>query len=274
MIPAVTSLHLSSLGLPDSAVKCSVRLNKDMKHYVQTATGTTNEFYRHSAESPKYGEGQGKTSSPSNWLFQSSTILLALHALVTGVLLTSICNRFKSQRVAESYVDDTDCMYCDQSAQNKDTDVISAKIQHTAQTWETLVFGTGGALSLKKTCWWLLHWTWDGGKATMSTVAQAPARIAITLGRSAIPTTVTRKEPNQSVKQLGVLVNPAGSFAVELERRVKYSTSLATRLRRVNMTPMNALRLYRNIWLPSCQYPLAVTSFTKDECAKTEKPFL
>eukprot|EP00957_Ditylum_brightwellii_P063904 4848423-Ditylum_brightwellii.AAC.1 len=109
-----------------------------MKHYVRTATGTTNEFYRHSAESPKYGDGQGKTSSPSNWLFQSSTILTAIHALVTGVLLTSICNRFKSQQIAESYVDDTDCMYCNQSAQNEDTDIISAKIQHTAQTWETL----------------------------------------------------------------------------------------------------------------------------------------
>eukprot|EP00957_Ditylum_brightwellii_P153867 11711599-Ditylum_brightwellii.AAC.1 len=46
--------------------------------------------------------------TPSNWLFQSSMILSALHALVTGVLLTSVCNRFKSQRAAESYVDDTD----------------------------------------------------------------------------------------------------------------------------------------------------------------------
>eukprot|EP00957_Ditylum_brightwellii_P008824 669477-Ditylum_brightwellii.AAC.1 len=109
-----------------------------MKHYVRTTTGTTNEFYQHSADSPKYGEGQGKTSSPSNWLFQSSTILSTLHALVTGVLLTSICNRFKSQKAAESYVDGTDCMYCDQFTQNEDTAIISAKIQNTAQTWETL----------------------------------------------------------------------------------------------------------------------------------------
>eukprot|EP00957_Ditylum_brightwellii_P085137 6473163-Ditylum_brightwellii.AAC.1 len=31
------------------------------------------------------------------------------------------------------------------------------------------------------------------------------------------------------------------------------------------MTPTNALRLFWNIWLPSCQYTLAVTLFTKDE---------
>eukprot|EP00957_Ditylum_brightwellii_P040037 3030201-Ditylum_brightwellii.AAC.1 len=62
----------------------------------------------------------------------------------------------------------------------------------------------------------------------MSTVAQVPAMIAITIGRSTIPSTITQKEPNQSVKQLGVLVNPAGSFAEELERRVKYSTSLTS----------------------------------------------
>eukprot|EP00957_Ditylum_brightwellii_P154352 11745717-Ditylum_brightwellii.AAC.1 len=33
MIPANSSLHLQSLGLPESSVICSVKINKQIKHY-------------------------------------------------------------------------------------------------------------------------------------------------------------------------------------------------------------------------------------------------
>eukprot|EP00957_Ditylum_brightwellii_P085559 6507818-Ditylum_brightwellii.AAC.2 len=70
MIPAVLSLHLQSLGLPESAAICSVKINKQMKHYAQTNAGESSEFYQHTRGYMKDGKGQGKTSSPPNWLFQ------------------------------------------------------------------------------------------------------------------------------------------------------------------------------------------------------------
>eukprot|EP00957_Ditylum_brightwellii_P128962 9838129-Ditylum_brightwellii.AAC.1 len=67
MIPEVTPLHLQSLGLPEEAVKCSMLLNHNMCHHVKTTAGVSREHYRHKPGNKKYGEGQGKTSSPSNW---------------------------------------------------------------------------------------------------------------------------------------------------------------------------------------------------------------
>eukprot|EP00957_Ditylum_brightwellii_P020569 1550553-Ditylum_brightwellii.AAC.1 len=87
MIPEVTSLHLQSLCLPPAALKCSVLLNKSMLHFVKTSEGISAESYKHTGAFAKYGEGQGKASSPSNWLFQFLTIMNALHALVGGILL-------------------------------------------------------------------------------------------------------------------------------------------------------------------------------------------
>eukprot|EP00957_Ditylum_brightwellii_P026314 1990300-Ditylum_brightwellii.AAC.1 len=81
MIPEVTFLHLQSLGLPPAATKCSLLLNKNMSHFVITSEGILAESYKHTDVFAKYREGQGKASSPSNWLFQSSTILNALHVL-------------------------------------------------------------------------------------------------------------------------------------------------------------------------------------------------
>eukprot|EP00957_Ditylum_brightwellii_P048799 3702341-Ditylum_brightwellii.AAC.1 len=81
MIPEVTALHLQILGLPREATKCSVLLNHNMTHYVKTSEGVSNDHYKHTPEYGKFGEGQGKASSLSNWLFQLPMILNALHAL-------------------------------------------------------------------------------------------------------------------------------------------------------------------------------------------------
>eukprot|EP00957_Ditylum_brightwellii_P157287 11970226-Ditylum_brightwellii.AAC.1 len=71
-------------------------------------------------------------------------------------------------------------------------------IQHITQTWENLLYGTGGELSLKKTHWWLLTWIWEGGKACLVTRGELPETMKITVGCSDTPSTVQRKEVNDS----------------------------------------------------------------------------
>eukprot|EP00957_Ditylum_brightwellii_P095694 7291409-Ditylum_brightwellii.AAC.1 len=122
--------------------------------------------------------------------------------------------------------------------------------------------------------WWLFSWIWDGSKARLATRSKCSETMMITVGRSDTPSTIQRKEVNDSVKQLGVMANPAGDFRPELERRKDYSTRMATRIRNMRMKPKNVFRLYRNIWLPVCQYLLAVASFTEDECLSITKLFV
>eukprot|EP00957_Ditylum_brightwellii_P170662 12990724-Ditylum_brightwellii.AAC.1 len=81
MIPEVTSLYIQSLGLPPAAIKRIMLLNKKMSHFVKTSEGASAESYKHTDTFANYGKEQGKASSPSIWLFQSLTILNALHAL-------------------------------------------------------------------------------------------------------------------------------------------------------------------------------------------------
>eukprot|EP00957_Ditylum_brightwellii_P140824 10727450-Ditylum_brightwellii.AAC.1 len=66
MIPELSSLHPQSLSLPDNATKCSALINKNMKHKIKRASGTTQESYQHSDALPLEGEGQGKALSPAN----------------------------------------------------------------------------------------------------------------------------------------------------------------------------------------------------------------
>eukprot|EP00957_Ditylum_brightwellii_P113294 8638611-Ditylum_brightwellii.AAC.1 len=136
-----------------------------MKHHIKTQAGVTTEFYKHEVNEEKFGEGQGKMSSPSNWLFQTSTLLTTMHGSCKGFLF-SVCKRFVEKRVAEAYVDDADCSYVDQNDQANETPTyICDCLQNIAQVWENLIFGSGGQLSHDKTYWWLIWWLWENGKA-------------------------------------------------------------------------------------------------------------
>eukprot|EP00957_Ditylum_brightwellii_P134427 10248927-Ditylum_brightwellii.AAC.1 len=81
-------------------------------------------------------------------------------------------------------------------------------MQHTAQIWERLLFGSGGRLCPKKTFWWLIWWIWKDGKAMMATKLDIDMKVKIKFGRNVTTTTVKRKNCHEATKDLGVLVNP------------------------------------------------------------------
>eukprot|EP00957_Ditylum_brightwellii_P192624 14665736-Ditylum_brightwellii.AAC.1 len=78
-------------------------------------------------------------------------MLSALHSLVLGINMVSVCKRYVEDRIAESFVDDTDCTYLDQQDQENETPTrIRDRLQSIAQTWENLIFGSGGRQSHDK----------------------------------------------------------------------------------------------------------------------------
>eukprot|EP00957_Ditylum_brightwellii_P097145 7398290-Ditylum_brightwellii.AAC.1 len=158
--------------------------------------GVSREHYRHEPGNKKYGEGQGKTSSPSNWLFQTSTMLGTLNWLVLGINMFNVCKQYVENCVAESFVDDTDCTYLDQQDQQNETPTrIRDRLQSIAQTWENFIFGLGGCLSHYKTYWWMFWWIWNGEHAKMVTSAEVPMDLSIKFGNSHSPQRLKCKEP-------------------------------------------------------------------------------
>eukprot|EP00957_Ditylum_brightwellii_P041780 3163771-Ditylum_brightwellii.AAC.1 len=128
-----------------------------------------------------------------------------------------------SKRVAKGYVDNTDSATADQRTQEADTPaIIATRITAIAQTWADLIFGSCGNVSLPKSCWWLMWWNWKNGKARIATIAEVEAQIKL---RSDVDTemhTLSRKEPTDSIQQLGLLNNPVGILVENYNKR--YST--------------------------------------------------
>eukprot|EP00957_Ditylum_brightwellii_P024595 1857760-Ditylum_brightwellii.AAC.1 len=95
-----------------------------MKHFVRTSTGESTKYYQHSEAYIKGSRGQGKTYSPPNWLFQSSTLLKLLEERCTGLYITSVDKKYVTEQFAEGYVDDYDAGTADQQTQQSDTPAI------------------------------------------------------------------------------------------------------------------------------------------------------
>eukprot|EP00957_Ditylum_brightwellii_P090632 6902580-Ditylum_brightwellii.AAC.1 len=112
-------------------------------------------------------------------------MLGALHWLVLGINKFSVCKRYVENRVAESFVNDTDCTYLDQQDQQNETPTrICNRLQSFAQTWENLIFGSGGHLFHDKTYWWMIWWICDVEHAKMATSAKVPIDLSIKFGNS------------------------------------------------------------------------------------------
>eukprot|EP00957_Ditylum_brightwellii_P171587 13063476-Ditylum_brightwellii.AAC.1 len=108
----------------------------------------------------------------------------------------------------------------------------------------------------------------------MATKADVQLDLSIKFGNATALTTLKRKEPSKSIAQLGLKNKPAADFHDNIDAQFAQSKTITTRLRQTSISSKNAFRLYRNIWLPKMQYPLAVTSFSKQSCLQIMKPFV
>eukprot|EP00957_Ditylum_brightwellii_P034055 2580037-Ditylum_brightwellii.AAC.1 len=85
----------------------------------------------------------------------------------------------------------------------------------------------------------------------MATEEEAPAELKVQIGRDSHMSTIQRKEPKATIKQLGVNTSPTGDFSQAHKVKRDYSIAIVNRSRKAFIMPKNAYRIYYNVWLPS-----------------------
>eukprot|EP00957_Ditylum_brightwellii_P164818 12548452-Ditylum_brightwellii.AAC.1 len=108
----------------------------------------------------------------------------------------------------------------------------------------------------------------------MASSADVPLDLSIQFGTAADPWQLKRKEPSESIKQLGLKNNPAADYTGAIKDKSDISKAIMSRLKQSSISSKNAYHLYHNIWLPKMQCSLAATSFSKTACVKIMKPFV
>jgi hypothetical protein len=141
-----------------------------------------------------------------------------------------------------------------------------------AQSWERILFTTGGAINLQKSFWILLTWQWWKGIAKLSIPTQEPAQLLLTAGYGRKPVQVPQLNPLEGFRTLGVFTSPSRSTKLARAKLKAISVEYATALMGSCLNYSAALWSYLLYLIPKLTYSTPALTLTEQECHDIQSP--
>jgi hypothetical protein len=166
-------------------------------------------------------------------------------------------------------VDDTSVGFTSNDDDASYADLI-ARLEFAAQSWEKLLHVSGGKLNLKKCSYFVLQWEWQHGRPKLRPMTPSDRSISLTQGQSPDRHAIKHTAPTESIRMLGVLLNPMGDFTGHLAALKAKADTFARRLRSPRLTETDVAIFHRSIYIPSMRYGLAALATNEEELSKVQ----
>ena len=168
------------------------------------------------------------------------------------------------QRLADAFVDDTALCFTSSSSDTSYKQLVK-KLKHIAQTWEHLLFLSGGKLNLSKCSWYILRWEWEKGRPLLRPIQPTDPTIQLYHGtKKETPFPIKRMKLDESHRMLGVLLNPTGDFGDQIRFLKNKVNSFASRLMSPRLTASDVRIFRRTTYIPSMRYGLAALAIDEE----------
>lgn len=237
LINPLLLLQLRRLGAPKMATQSLSQTWSSTYHHIKTLYGTSELSYGNTTHTPLFGPGQGSTLGPFLWLLLFCLIMDSLGP-VPSMSYSSVDQTFQLENPGEAFVDDSflgcTSTHVDQMelsfSKNQEQHKKSAleNLTTLGQRWERLLFTTGGALNLHKSCWTLMAWKWTNGVAHLETPNNSSTSLLLTAGYDTTsPIPVPQISPLESYRTLGVFISPSGTMKKASDILQNYSLTYA-----------------------------------------------
>ena len=92
--------------IPDKICQIYSATLRNTEYRVQTALGTSNQYYKHSDSVPIHGNGQGAGQSEAVWVYISVPIMSTLDKHEEGCTIISPEKKIQQKKVIVRFVDD------------------------------------------------------------------------------------------------------------------------------------------------------------------------
>ena len=246
-------------------------------YFMKTAHGISPGSYTSTFWNPIHGPGQGSRIGPALWVLVSCLMFRAMDSMCQGAQFCDPTQKFSHQRVSDGFVDDVANVFnfglAAMLSAHYSPNMIAQGMHSEAQTWERLLWSTGGALELTKCFCYIMAWHFQqNGTPYLLSPAEMPD-ITIQLTSGADPTlhTIEHKSVYESHVTLGVCCNPAAGTVGQFHKTLNKSNSISEGVRLNPLDRNEALMGYSHIWLPSVGYPLACWGLDDTQLHTIEK---
>ena len=275
-------VHLGMLaarrcGMPTNAIQIHADTLEGMQYRVKTAFGISNHHYTSEHGKPLFGTGQGSGASPAVWLTLVVILMNTLDRITRErIRFRSPDSTMRHQRLIDAFVDDTSLAFNDNGNQMGYDEMIT-KMEKIAQTWETLLAFSGGALNLKKCSWSMIFWEWKNGRPHQRLHTTDDSLITIqTKHQGQLPTSsqIRYTAPTESIRILGVHLNPNGNFTKQIMVLKEKSDQMANILRSSKITPQNMQTFLRTTYGPAMLYALPAVAADEESLQRVQTTML
>jgi hypothetical protein len=236
--------------------------------------GTSRASYTYETHSPIHGPGQGSRGGPSSCSTMTALLIEGMDQLFHGLTFCNPSQHHQYSTTVKMFIDD---------ASNCTNDFLSwlhappaaatvtEMLQHDAQTWERLLWTSGGLLNFKNRLYYVIYWKFDlEGKATMTAKTDLPTSLCLTSGPNATSKPVQQHNFDESHTYLGDTL--ASDLQMQSADIVLMNKGL-TFSRRLIASPLSKRDVwiaYFAIFVPAMTYTFPVTHHSTKSLTKIQ----
>ena len=272
VLPALSQICCQRLGLPTQASKFKLLFLRTAEYHVKTQHGISDQFFTHFLQTI-YGVLQGSGAAPAIWLAVSIVLITAYNALYPDPGIPNPLHTEELQKIIDAFVDDTDLWDIIFHSLLSDDDCFR-RMAARAQSWEKLLFLSGGQLNLSKCYWYYISWQWQDGIPTLSTIQDTPGSISILPGNSPTPQIIHRVEATSALKTLGLPTSPSGTTDTQYHYVADRLRTIIQDLQKIHLTRSEADIVLPVYIHPKIAYCFSGTFFSRKMCSQLDRIFL
>jgi hypothetical protein len=157
---AIASLIFQAMGVPVEEAEVMLEAIQDMKYFLRTAYGDSNDFANCKIEVKYQGLCQGNGAAPAGWAVISITVVRAHIRKVHGATFVCPISKLKFILAAVLFVDNCDLIHIDM-VNDESTLQTFDKMHASVNSWGMLLIATCGTYKLEKCFYHLLSFQLD-----------------------------------------------------------------------------------------------------------------
>ena len=256
-------------GVPQSVCMMAAVSLLLAEYSIKTKYGVSTGTYSSTDEHPTHGPGQGSRMAPALWLIICCLLFEAMSKLCRGAEFCNPRQTASHQRIGDGFVDDVTNFFNFGLAKMLLDDFgpveLAKGLQDEAQTWERLLYSTGGQLELSKCLYYLMIFDSkpDGTPILRAAQDMGTDLIRMTTGTSETSTEIEHRDCSKAHRTLGLHPAPTGNQLTQANELKIKSDRFAAGLAKAPLSQYEARTAYWMMWLPSMAYALPCSYMTK-----------
>jgi hypothetical protein len=197
-----------------------------------------------------------------------------------GVSFCDPTDELNHRRTSDGFVDDVTHFFNMGLKNSLKTKVEASSIirglEREGQTWERLLWTTGGKLELSKCLYYLMIYKFspDGTPHLQEAAQMEQDHVALTSGVSPVRNNIDHRDNSEAHRTLGIWPTPAGNQDKQFSESLNKSKRFANGCSKAPMTRYEAATAYWTIWLPSITFGFSSTTMTYQQLDAIQKPMI